>query len=396
MPEKNELDVILVVEDENPVRRTFLEWLEGGKLGIQVLSAADATSALQIASQVPVDLVILDWNLGAGLNGLDLLEDMFLFQPEVVAILVTGFANQATPLHAMRIGVRDYLDKAQDLTREKFLAAVTKQLDRLRPAKNQRKIFRFLESFKQTIGGIVSCIDSKNALGGSTTEAGLFQEMAQAAARILHARGAVLYLLQENSDSAALFSWPPPDDSSALASLSTSYASLALTNPGEFLKIGFPLAPDKLGLVKNHLENLAASAWFVPLKHGEKMLGVLELLDSDLPEAQIPTHLIPVGSLIGNLVFNFQLAVHTRQVLREALGKAIDLQADLASGKISVESARPFVEEIQSMGLTPEQLVLLQAIQSLTKKAGVDAIQACTTMVQQVSLLVSKSMGENL
>ena len=40
----------------------------------------------------------------------------------MVAILVTGFAHQATPLDALRMGVRDYLDKNADLNRETFLA----------------------------------------------------------------------------------------------------------------------------------------------------------------------------------------------------------------------------------------------------------------------------------
>ena len=51
----------------------------------------------------------------------------------MVAILVTGFANQATPLDALRMGVRDYLDKNQDLDRETFLHAVNKQLDKHPP-----------------------------------------------------------------------------------------------------------------------------------------------------------------------------------------------------------------------------------------------------------------------
>ena len=32
--------------------------------------------------------------------------------------MITGFAHQATPLDAMRMGVRDYLDKNQDLDRD--------------------------------------------------------------------------------------------------------------------------------------------------------------------------------------------------------------------------------------------------------------------------------------
>ena len=92
----------------------------------------------------PIDLAVLDWNLGSGSDGLRLLEDLVEFRPDVVAILVTGFAHQATPLDALRMGVRDYLDKNSDLNRETFLRAVRKQLDRIRPAKRQRELNRSL------------------------------------------------------------------------------------------------------------------------------------------------------------------------------------------------------------------------------------------------------------
>src|SRR5262245_66014908 len=117
-------DTILVVDDEEPVRRTFREWLSGANLGCQILAAADAESALHLANQQTIDLAILDWHLGAGDDGLQLLQDLYEFNPDVVAIMVTGFANQATPLDAMRMGVRDYLDKNQDLNRDTFLHAV--------------------------------------------------------------------------------------------------------------------------------------------------------------------------------------------------------------------------------------------------------------------------------
>ena len=85
--------------------------------------------ALQLANQQTIDLAILDWALGAGDDGLQLLQDLYEFNPHVVAIMVTGYANQATPLDAMRMGVRDYLDKNQDLSRETFLRAVWRQLE---------------------------------------------------------------------------------------------------------------------------------------------------------------------------------------------------------------------------------------------------------------------------
>src|SRR5690348_3520803 len=93
-------ETILVVDDEDSVRRTFREWLEGAGLGCRILTAADDQSALMLANEHTIDLAILDWNLGAGSDGLMLLEDLTAFNPDVVAIMVTGFAHQATPLAA--------------------------------------------------------------------------------------------------------------------------------------------------------------------------------------------------------------------------------------------------------------------------------------------------------
>src|SRR6476661_2194790 len=140
-------ETILIVDDEEPVRRTFREWLTGSGMSVDVHAVPDAESALLFANQHPVDLAVLDWNLGSGSDGLRLLEDLVEFHPEIVAILVTGFAHQATPLEALRKGVRDYLDKDHDLTREKFVAAVQRQLDRIRPAKRQRELNQSLRAF---------------------------------------------------------------------------------------------------------------------------------------------------------------------------------------------------------------------------------------------------------
>src|SRR6185312_14218027 len=114
-------------------------------------TAADAESALKIANRQTIDLAVLDWNLGAGDDGLQLLQDLAAFHPDVVAILVTGYANQATPLDAMRMGVRDYLDKNHDLSRDTFLAAVRKQLDQIRPAKRARELQRTLAGFRAAV-----------------------------------------------------------------------------------------------------------------------------------------------------------------------------------------------------------------------------------------------------
>lgn len=157
-------ETVLVVDDEESVRRTLREWLDGAGWGIQILAAADAEQALVLAHQQPIDLAILDWNLGAGNDGLRLLEDLSLFHPDLVAILVTGYAHQATPLDALRMGVRDYFDKNQDFNREAFLASVRRQLDRIAPAKRERRLNQELNAFREAVRKVVPLVQATTAL----------------------------------------------------------------------------------------------------------------------------------------------------------------------------------------------------------------------------------------
>jgi ActR/RegA family two-component response regulator len=161
-------DTILIVDDEESVRQTFREWLDQEADGCRILVAADAEAALTLANRETVDLAILDWNLGAGNDGLQLLEDLYLFNPDVVAIMVTGFAYQATPLDAMRMGVRDYLDKNQDLDRESFLRAVHRQLERIRPAKRERHLHQSLVAFREAVQMVLPLVRSAAAPGRET------------------------------------------------------------------------------------------------------------------------------------------------------------------------------------------------------------------------------------
>jgi ActR/RegA family two-component response regulator len=157
-------ETVLVVDDEESVRRTFRDWLEGANLGVRVLAAADAAAALREADRQTIDLAVLDWNLGAGNDGLQLLEDLAVFNPDVVAIMITGFAHQATPLAAMRMGVRDYLDKNQDLNRTTFLRAVTRQLERIRPARRERRLYAGLVAFRAALEKVLPLVQSAAAL----------------------------------------------------------------------------------------------------------------------------------------------------------------------------------------------------------------------------------------
>ena len=396
MSEKNleTTDVVLVVEDESAVLKTFVEWLDGGNLGVRVITAADANTALQIASNNSIDLAILDWNLGAGLNGLDLLEDIFLFQPDVVAILVTGYANQATPLHAMKIGVRDYLDKTRDLTREKFLESVSRQLEKLRPQKNQKKMLALLERFQQRIRDIIAFIDTKNAMSGGSFAANGMEDLMERIAGILSAKAVIFHSFSEPTGSFVFSSFPICSEHGKSIPISTAYASLALAASCNVLKLDLLKTLPALGMKKNSLEETSSVAWFVILTQAEKPLGVLEVLDPMGDETELRKKLEMLGGIISKLVFDSDLISHSRNVLLQFLEKTMEFNELIATGKAPgiVDSA--INQVVEKLGLTRDQLNLIQAVQNLTEKSGVSALKSCTAIIQSVGGLLEDSMRE--
>jgi two-component system, cell cycle sensor histidine kinase and response regulator CckA len=101
---------VLIVEDDPGIAE-----LERGRLedaGYRVLHAATAEVALGLIGRGGVDLVLLDFRLPGGTNGLDFYSKVKAAGYDLPVILVTGYGNEATVIQALRIGVRDFVTKS--------------------------------------------------------------------------------------------------------------------------------------------------------------------------------------------------------------------------------------------------------------------------------------------
>jgi PAS domain S-box-containing protein len=107
----SDLRVILIVEDEPGTARLQRRRLE--RAGFTVEVAADVDDALHILAGRAVDLVVMDYRLGAT-TGLDLSRRMRIAGFDVPAIIVSGAIDDATVIEAMRAGVKDVLVKSFD------------------------------------------------------------------------------------------------------------------------------------------------------------------------------------------------------------------------------------------------------------------------------------------
>jgi two-component system response regulator FlrC len=99
---------ILIVEDDAGLREALCDTLLLAKY--QVLTAANASEALQIIKAQQVDLVITDVQMGE-LSGLDLLSAIKQHNEALPVILMTAFGKIDDAVKAMQLGAVDYLTK---------------------------------------------------------------------------------------------------------------------------------------------------------------------------------------------------------------------------------------------------------------------------------------------
>ncbi len=408
-------DTILIVDDEESVRKTFREWLESIDLGCRILSAADAESALVQANQTRIDLAILDWNLGAGNDGLQLLEDLAVFNPDVVAIMITGYAHQATPLAAMRMGVRDYLDKNQGLGRNTFLNAVRRQLERIRPAKRERQIHQGLIAFRSAVEKVLPLVQATAALSDPVPFTSAVQNLFRFLLRTTGARDAVLLVRGYDASrqppeiyraydmvGAQLDIQLTPFARSLAASVVTMQEPCILQSPQSSATT--ELQPFE----KNRRSLLAA-----PLKVSSNLQAVLELFDKPGDGfGDADRRLVDAAAEFGAEMLRQALAERqSHQVLLDAVGAALKAGDAMAGTLVAQESPKsdepPPANVLQSLreglGSNPDAAVdaeeavrLAEAVRVLALRHGPAAVKHCIRLVESLRNLLDDvtSAGE--
>ncbi len=99
---------ILVVDDERDIRDGSERILT--RMGHRVLLAERGEEALYILKETPADVVLLDLKM-PGLDGLEVLDRIRRAHPDILVIIVTGFATIETAIEAMKKGAYDFMTK---------------------------------------------------------------------------------------------------------------------------------------------------------------------------------------------------------------------------------------------------------------------------------------------
>jgi DNA-binding NtrC family response regulator len=120
---------VLVVDDDRTIRETLADYFIA--LGYATRAVGTATEGRQASAEHAPDVVLVDLRLPDA-SGLTLLEALRADDPELGVIMLTGHADVATAVQAMRQGALDFLEKPVDLEALGAAVARAAELVRLR------------------------------------------------------------------------------------------------------------------------------------------------------------------------------------------------------------------------------------------------------------------------
>ncbi len=102
---------ILIVDDEMSVRDSLGKWFK--EEGYEVATAEGASEALSLFAENRPDLALVDIKM-RGTDGIELQRRLHEIDPELLVIIMTGYASVETAVAALKNGAYDYVTKPLD------------------------------------------------------------------------------------------------------------------------------------------------------------------------------------------------------------------------------------------------------------------------------------------
>lgn len=108
MKAKQRKPLILVIDDEETLRDGCRQALE--KSGYAVLTAGEGVEGIKIAREQTPDMAFVDLKM-PNISGMEIIDILSRDIPDIVLIMITGYASIVSAVEAMQKGAYDYLPK---------------------------------------------------------------------------------------------------------------------------------------------------------------------------------------------------------------------------------------------------------------------------------------------
>ena len=107
---------ILIIEDEEPIRRVLVRILTEEDSSFEIKEASDGKKGLDIIKNESFDLVLCDIKMPK-VDGIELLQRTRKTNLTLPFIMLTGHGNIETAVESMKLGAYDFISKPPDLNR---------------------------------------------------------------------------------------------------------------------------------------------------------------------------------------------------------------------------------------------------------------------------------------
>lgn len=144
MKNDREKPLILIIDDEAPIRQLLMEVLKDSYVCCEAESAEQALAAL---ARDNFDLVLSDIRMG-GMSGLELVPHVHSIAPDCVVVMISGQNNIETAIEALRVGAFDYITKPLDI--QLVEAAVRRAMTHHKLLEDKRRHENHLEDLVQS------------------------------------------------------------------------------------------------------------------------------------------------------------------------------------------------------------------------------------------------------
>jgi len=143
---------LLVIDDDEAIRDACAQTL-GRNPDYVVATAPDAEAGLRLARELQPDAALVDLKL-PGKNGIEIIQDLRRLDPDIVAVVITGYPTVSSAVEAMKNGAYDFLPKP--FTPDELRLIVKRALDKRRLERETQALRRERELLQRNIASLVS------------------------------------------------------------------------------------------------------------------------------------------------------------------------------------------------------------------------------------------------
>jgi signal transduction histidine kinase len=142
---------ILIIDDEEVVLDSCAAILEGSDY--QLATASDGTLGLKLVQEFQPDLVFVDLKM-PGIPGLEVIDRIYVLDPTIVTVVITGFATVGSAVDAMKRGAYDFLPKP--FTPDEFRLITRRGLEKRKLVLETAALRKEKEMLRENFAAIVS------------------------------------------------------------------------------------------------------------------------------------------------------------------------------------------------------------------------------------------------